>query len=89
MTKEDCQLAVFSSYKGSPKAANLLKTKCQDYLNLEYSHEKCQSSLVRLMAGDSEMQLKKQFGARIMECFTENDLARFLNKPSTHVNENK
>lgn len=90
VTQEECQLAVFSAYKGSPKSAAFFKKNCIGKFELEFTREKCQSSLVRLMAGDNEFKLKKQFGSRVMECFTEYDLKRFLKTDdSVHVDENK
>jgi hypothetical protein len=89
VTQEECQLAVFKAYKGSPKAAAFYKKSCIGKFELEFTQEKCQSALVRLMSGDNEFKLKKQFGQRVMECYSEYDLARFLKPGSAHIDENK
>jgi hypothetical protein len=75
----DCDGLAMMYYRGLPKPAKLYKDHCsQKESQLEYSPLKCKNALGQLMLHGSAPQLKKQFGKRIMECFNEADLERFL-----------
>jgi len=69
-------------YRGLPHPAELYKDHCAKNVgSLEYTPEKCKNALGQLMLHGSERKLKKRFGKRIMECFNQADLDRFLKYP--------
>ncbi len=66
-------------YRGLPHPSKLYKKHCSPKEStLDYTPEKCKFAMGQLMLHGSEPKLKKQFGSRIMECFNEVDLERFL-----------
>ncbi len=76
---EKCQMLSMESYKGSPTATAKFKEKCQGRNNLYYTKELCQKALQTLIITGSRRALKKKYGSKIMNCFTQNDLKKFLN----------
>ena len=75
----DCDGLAMKYYRGLPIPSKLYKDHCQSKeSSLEYSPEKCKNALGQLMLHGSEARVKKQFGERIMECFNQADLERFL-----------
>lgn len=78
-TQDSCEELSMKAYKGFPQAAHKLKKYCSNY-QLKYSSDTCQKALVQLTMGTNEKLLKESFGAKIMGCFTKNDLRNFLKK---------
>ncbi len=75
----DCDGLAMMYYRGLPKPSRLYKEHCQiKESELEYTPNKCKHALGQLMLHGSQTELKKRFGTRIMECFNEADLERFL-----------
>ncbi len=75
----DCDGLAMKYYRGLPRPSVLYKEHCKEKeSSLEYTPEKCKNALGQLMLHGSEPKLTKQFGARIMECFNQGDLERFL-----------
>lgn len=76
---KDCDGLAMKYYRGLPRPAKLYKEHCfSKESTLDYTPEKCKLALGQLMLHGSEPKLKKQFGNRIMECFNQGDLERFL-----------
>jgi hypothetical protein len=76
---KDCDGLAMLYYRGLPKPSKLYKEHCQEKESkLEYNPEKCKLALGDLMVNGSSVRIKKMFGKRIMECFNEVDLDRFL-----------
>lgn len=76
---KDCDGLAMLYYRGLPKPSKLYKEHCQvKEAQLEYNPEKCKLALGDLMINGSSVRIKKMFGSRIMECFNEGDLDRFL-----------
>ena len=76
---KDCDGLAMLYYRGLPKPSKLYKEHCQSKESqLEYNPEKCKTALGDLMLNGSSVRLKKMFGKRIMECFNDGDLDRFL-----------
>ena len=76
---KDCDGLAMLYYRGLPKPSKLYKEHCQEKESkLEYNPEKCKLALGDLMVNGSSVRIKKMFGNRIMECFNEIDLDRFL-----------
>lgn len=71
-------------YRGLPKPSKLYKEYCYQKENqLDYPPEKCKFALGQLMLHGSQKKLENRFGKRIMECFNQVDLDRFLkDKPN-------
>lgn len=75
----DCEELSMKFYRGLPKPSAAYKKYCKDQeANLKYPPSKCQKALGVLMMTGSSKQVKKDFGPRIMECFNQGDLDRFL-----------
>jgi hypothetical protein len=67
-------------YRGLPKPSKLYKSHCEKKVDtLVYTPEVCKKAMANLMLSGSEQRLKKMHGDRIMECFNQGDLERFLN----------
>lgn len=64
-------------FRGLPKPSKEFKDECGSF-NIVYTQEKCKNALQDLMLGKSEANLKKKFGDKIMGCFNDGDLDRFL-----------
>jgi hypothetical protein len=76
---KDCDGLAMLYYRGLPNPSKLYKKHCQSKEDqLEYNPNLCKRALGDLMLNGSERRLKKMFGDRVMECFNEGDLERFL-----------
>jgi hypothetical protein len=78
-TPEECQDLLFKSFRGFPRAAHKFKKHCLKE-ELKYTYKTCKKALNQLVLGSSEEQLKGAFGPDIMNCFSKNDLDKFLKK---------
>ncbi|MBT3585998.1 MAG: hypothetical protein HN509_13915 [Halobacteriovoraceae bacterium] len=80
-TKEDCEILSMKAYKSLPKEAHLFKKFCGGK-KLHYTKRLCQTALQDLIVKVPEKELKKRHGSQIMHCFSQNDLKKFLFRPS-------
>lgn len=78
-TKELCDDLSMKFFRGLPKPSKQFKDNCGKF-KLTYTQEKCKLALQDLMLGGDETRLKKKHGDKIMGCFNQGDLDRFLNK---------
>ncbi len=79
---KDCDGLAMKYYRGLPRPAELYKEHCQaKESELEYNPDLCKRAMGDLMLKGNERRLKKMFGDRVMECFNEGDLKRFLKVP--------
>lgn len=79
---KDCDGLAMLYYRGLPHPSKLYKEHCQSKeAQLEYNPSLCKRALGDLMLNGDELRLKKMFGDRVMECFNEGDLERFLKTP--------
>lgn len=80
---KDCDGLAMLYYRGLPKPSKLYKEHCHSKeAQLEYNPKKCEMAMKDLMIQGSSVRIKKMFGKRIMECFNEADLDRFLKEKS-------
>ena len=77
LSHQDCEELSMKKYKGIPHAANQFDSHCKKY-EIFYSEAHCQKALVELIISQNPEKLKQKFGPKIMNCFTESDLNRFL-----------
>ena len=78
ITLTECEELSMKAFKGFPSAAHQFKRNCSSF-SIKYTKEVCQKALLHLMMKTSPKELKEKFGPKIMECFTKNDLEKFLN----------
>lgn len=76
-TVEVCDELSMKFFRGLPKPSKEYKDNCGGF-ELTYTQEKCKKALQDLMLGTTSSKLKKKHGDKIMECFNEGDLNRFL-----------
>ena len=76
-TAEICDDLSMKFFRGLPKPSKDYKDNCSDF-NLSYTQEKCKKALQDLMLGTNSSKLKDKHGDKIMGCFNEGDLNRFL-----------
>lgn len=74
--KEECETLAFGTFKGHPKSAQAFKEKCQQ-IQLDYTPQLCQKALEELILHGKRHKLEIDFGPKILNCFTENDLKNF------------
>jgi hypothetical protein len=78
---KDCDGLAMMYYRGLPHPSKLYKSHCaKKESSLEYTPEVCKKAMANLMLSGSEKKVKEVHGERIMECFNQADLDRFLNK---------
>ncbi|MCK5883507.1 MAG: hypothetical protein KAG61_07445 [Bacteriovoracaceae bacterium] len=78
-TSKECEVLSMHSFRGLPQAINKYKKHCLK-LKLHYTKKLCEKALVDLVRFEDQNILKKKYGEQIMECFTVNDLEKFLKK---------
>ncbi len=77
--KYDCEDLSMKYYRGLPKPSSLYVKHCQHLeKTLKYSPETCKKALGNLMMTGSKSIIMERFGERIMGCFNQSDLKRFL-----------
>lgn len=76
---ESCNLLSMKSFKGLPKEALEFKENCKN-IAITYTKERCQKALTDLMLSGNQKYIEKTYGPKIFNCFTENDLKKFLGK---------
>jgi len=72
-----CEEMAMKAYRGWPKASYHFNKFCKK-IPIKYSKSLCQKALVKLILGFKDLELKNMFGSKIMNCFTENDLNKWL-----------
>ena len=75
----DCEALSMKTFRGFPRDAHKFKEYCQNK-NVYYTQALCKKALNKLILSASEKDLKAEFGARVMECFNESDIEKFLKK---------
>jgi hypothetical protein len=75
--EEICNDLSMKFYRGLPKPSKQFKDNCKKY-KIQYDQKKCQSALEAMMLGTKQKKLQEKFGDRIMGCFNQGDLDRFL-----------
>lgn len=75
-TVEQCEDWAMLSFQGKPFEAKRLKDECSQ-LNLKYSKDVCQKALQKFIMSGNQIVVQKEFGDRIMGCFTSDDIKRF------------
>lgn len=60
-----------------PKAAHEFQENCQN-VPIKYTQEICKKALNVLIFTGNLAKVKEEFGDKALECFTENDLKKFL-----------
>lgn len=78
-SQDKCESISMEMYKGSPNSAHEFKSHCKGVKN-NYPKEKCQKALSKLIMGTQAESLKKEFGSKIMGCFGEDEIKKWLNK---------
>lgn len=78
-TQSECETLSLETYRGSPKSAHALKNYCGQY-KLNYTAAHCQKAFERLILDGRSEQLKKDFGERVLECFDQRQLDKFLKR---------
>ena len=78
-TQDKCEDLSIASFRGSPKSAHEFKEHCKGVRN-NYPKVTCQKALNKLIMGTGEEALKKEFGSKIMGCFGEEDIRKWLVK---------
>lgn len=79
ISHEDCQDLAYKTYKGFPLETKKFKSNCLDF-DLNHTVQSCQKALEKMIIGKSRKELEKEFGEGIINCFSENDLNKFLKK---------
>ena len=80
-TEELCNELSMKFFRGLPKPSKEFKDNCSSF-KLTYTQERCKKALQDMMLGGDEERLKKKHGSKIMGCFNDGDIERFLNKNS-------
>lgn len=73
---EVCNDLSMATFKGLPKESREFLKNCTS-INITYTKKLCEVALQNLILGNSEEQLKKVHGNKVMSCFTLNDLKVF------------
>lgn len=76
MTQETCEDWAMLSYQGKPFEAKRLKTECTHF-KLKYDKDVCQKAFESFVMSGKIEEVQKNFGDRIINCFTSDDLKRF------------
>lgn len=74
---EECQTLAFKTYMGFPNESKRFKDYCLE-TELKYTVASCQQAFNVMTLGKKPNELKKLFGPRILECFSESDKKRIL-----------
>lgn len=74
-----CDDLAFKTFKGHPPSAHKYKKNCLK-IKHKYTKELCQKALKDLVVVGNENKMRKNYGQKIMMCFSQNDLKRFLRK---------
>jgi len=77
--EETCTELSFKKYKGNPPASKDFDDHCKD-VEIWYTQKLCQRALGKLILHGRKNQLITEFGSKVMQCFTEYDLQKFLKK---------
>lgn len=80
-TEKECEIFAMRTFKGLPKETLLFKKHCQGK-KLKYDTEICAKALNDLILVGDEYSLKKKYGDGIMNCFTINDVEKWLKTPA-------
>jgi len=76
-----CEDLSIRKYKGVPRASHQFDENCSKF-KIHYTQSLCQKALGDLMSHGHrkgvEVSLKSKYGKKVMECFTGDDLRRFL-----------
>lgn len=75
----DCESLSMRTFRGFPRDAHKFQKHCKDK-PVYYTQELCKKALRKLILSSSEKELKKEFGERVMECFNQSDIEKFLKK---------
>ena len=75
--QQKCEELSMKAYKGFPREAHDFQKNCVGVKN-EYPVAVCQRALEKLILGHGEKKLQQEFGPKIMGCFSNNDLKKFL-----------
>lgn len=62
---------------GKPNDCYELKNSCQN-IEYKYTKELCQDAFNKLMVGFKKDQLQLSYGERIIECFTQDQIDKYL-----------
>lgn len=81
LSLDECEELSMMTFKAIPHAAVKFKDYCGQYTSeIKYTSEHCQKALNELILKGDQAYLEKNFGEKIMKCFTQNDLNSFLKK---------
>ena len=75
-TQNDCEELSMKKFKGYQRESHLFDNNCEKF-DIHYSHSKCQSALKDMILGATMKKLKAQYGPKVDQCFTENDINNF------------
>ncbi len=78
-SQDECEDLSLASFRGNPTAAASFQESCQSY-PLHYTKDLCQKALVDLIYTANKEFLEKKYGAKVMGCFTQNDLDKFIKR---------
>lgn len=76
-TALECEDLSMKAFRGLPKESKLFKDHCSEK-KLHYSKDRCHKALQGLMLGHPQELLEKTYGKKIMGCFNQGDLEKFL-----------
>ncbi|MCP4915213.1 MAG: hypothetical protein GY909_18985 [Oligoflexia bacterium] len=76
-TTAECEELSMKAFRGLPKESKRFKDHCSKK-KLHYSKERCHKALQGLMLGHPQELLEKTYGEKIMGCFNQGDLEKFL-----------
>jgi len=77
--EETCTELSFRKFKGNPPASKDFDDNCKN-VQIWYTQQLCQRALGKLIIHGEKNKLITEFGSKVMECFTEYDLTKFLKK---------
>ncbi len=80
-TIDECDELAMHAYRGWPKALSELQKECKE-IPYTYTGDRCQKAFRQMVLGKNESEMQKLFGAKIMKCFNQVDIERFLANPA-------
>ncbi|MDH5580448.1 MAG: hypothetical protein OEY33_00945 [Bdellovibrionales bacterium] len=76
-SEKTCQDLAYKTYKGFPLESKKFKNNCLEH-DLKHSVQSCQKALEKMIVGKNKQELEKLYGEGIHNCFSENDIKKFL-----------
>jgi len=71
-----CEELSMKTFKGFPRETKEFQENCKN-IKVKYTKSLCQKALESMILGASKELLTKKYGAKVMGCFSQNDLKKF------------